>query len=132
MKDSIKKILAVVATLVLLLIIAAGLASLEPQVPERNDAQATEDAGAHSSSIQATFACAGGKSVDATFDNTNDQVSLGLSDGRSFTLPHARSADGARYANADESFVFWNRGNTAFIQENGTTTYDGCMFDGKQ
>ena len=56
-----------------------------------------------------------------------DRVSLTLSNGRRITLPHALSADGARYANADESFVFWNKGNTAFVTENGTTTYDGCV-----
>ena len=27
------------------------------------------------------------------------------------------SGSGARYANKDESFVFWNKGNTAFITE---------------
>ena len=56
-----------------------------------------------------------------------DRVSLTLSNGRRITLPHALSADGARYANADESFVFWNKGNTAFVTEQGTTTYDGCV-----
>jgi membrane-bound inhibitor of C-type lysozyme len=55
-----------------------------------------------------------------------DRVNLILSDGRQLTVPHAISADGARYANANESFVFWNKGNTAFIQEQGTTTYAGC------
>jgi membrane-bound inhibitor of C-type lysozyme len=29
------------------------------------------------------------------------------------------SGSGARYANADESFVFWNKGDTAFITEGG-------------
>ena len=56
----------------------------------------------------------------------NDRVSLTLSNGRRITLP-TLSADGARYANTDESFVFWNKGNTAFVTENGTTTYDGCV-----
>lgn len=56
-----------------------------------------------------------------------DRVNLILSDGREQVVPRARSADGARYANADESFVFWNKGNGAFITEQGTTTYDGCV-----
>jgi membrane-bound inhibitor of C-type lysozyme len=45
------------------------------------------------------------------------------------TLPQVISADGARYAKTDndESFVFWTRGNGAFITENGTTTYDNCV-----
>ena len=50
-----------------------------------------------------------------------------LSDGRVLRLPQALSASGARYANAAESIVFWNKGNTAFIEEKGNTTYDGCV-----
>ena len=71
------------------------------------------------------FTCPGGKSIDALF--ADDSVALKLSDGRALTLPHAVSADGARYTNTDESFVFWNKGNGAFILENGTTTYRDCV-----
>ncbi|MCP6756103.1 MliC family protein, partial [Klebsiella pneumoniae] len=67
------------------------------------------------------------KSIAATFRNgVQSSVAQVLSDGRSFTLPQARSGSGARYANRDESVVFWNKGNTAFLQEKGTTTYEGC------
>jgi putative hemolysin len=77
--------------------------------------------------IRAHFTCSGGKRVDAVFTNgAQSSVALTLSDGRSMTLPQAMSGSGARYASADESFVFWNKGNTAFIEENGKTTYDGC------
>jgi membrane-bound inhibitor of C-type lysozyme len=38
------------------------------------------------------------------------------------------SGSGARYANSDETFVFWNKGDTAFITEgNGKETYSGCV-----
>ncbi len=76
------------------------------------------------SAAGAFFSCSNGKSLKADFKNSS--VALTLSDGRAMILPHALSADGARYANADESFVFWNVGNTAFIEEAGTRTYDGC------
>ena len=38
------------------------------------------------------------------------------------------SASGARYANKDETFVFWNKGDTAFVTEgkDGKETYSGC------
>ena len=76
--------------------------------------------------IKARFACNGGKSIDATFTNgPTSSVRLVLSDGRALSLP-AMSASGARYANADESVVFWNKGDTAFIEEKGKTTYEGC------
>jgi membrane-bound inhibitor of C-type lysozyme len=43
------------------------------------------------------------------------------------SVPRAMSASGARYANADESFVFWNKGDTAFITEGEETTFKDCV-----
>lgn len=73
------------------------------------------------------FACNEGKSLGATF--YEGSVALTLSDGRSMTLPQTRSASGIRYANEGEDFVFWGKGNTAFIQEGaaGDETYSGCI-----
>ena len=45
----------------------------------------------------------------------------------SSTVLHALSASGARYANPDESLVFWNKGNTAFLEARGQTTIAGCV-----
>lgn len=77
-----------------------------------------------------TFICDDNKSIIANFDideiNQVDQVRLVLSDGRSFVLPRAISASGARYAFDDESMVFWNKGTTAFITENGVETFSNC------
>jgi membrane-bound inhibitor of C-type lysozyme len=80
-----------------------------------------------------TFVCPSGKFIAAQFINktadasVKGSVDLELSDGRIFSLPQVISADGGRYANVDQSFVFWNKGNGAFIEENGTTTYSGCV-----
>lgn len=41
------------------------------------------------------------------------------------TLPRAMSADGARYANADESTIFWNKGDEATM-ENAGSVHPGC------
>ena len=71
--------------------------------------------------------CASGKSIDANFINgPASHVKLMLSDGRTLDLPQTLSGSGARYANAAETIVFWNKGNTAFIEESGKTTYEGC------
>jgi membrane-bound inhibitor of C-type lysozyme len=97
---------------------AAGLAVLVAGSAFAEEAVAT-----------ATFKCAGSKAIDATF--YADKVDLTLTDGRSLELPQVISGSGARYANADESFVFWNKGDTAFITEgpddNGTMTYKDCV-----
>lgn len=55
-------------------------------------------------------------------------VALKLSDGRSLMLAQTISADGVRYANADESFVFWSKGNGALVLENNQEkSYIGCI-----
>ncbi len=61
------------------------------------------------------YACADDKTIEATY--YSDKVELALSDGRTMTLPQTMSGSGIRYANADESFVFWSKGNTAFATE---------------
>lgn len=88
---------------------------------------------ANAGNINATFSCDTGKTIEAMFMNattsttTGNSVMLSLSDGRQMTLPQAISADGARYASADGTVVFWNVGNTATLTENGTTTYGNCV-----
>ncbi len=89
----------------------------------------------------ASYACDGGKSITAAYYRGEEKpapapgqppvptgkVALTLSDGRSFTLPQTISGSGIRYANADESFVFWSKGNGAFVTENNQQTYSGCV-----
>jgi membrane-bound inhibitor of C-type lysozyme len=124
-----------VLVVVVLLILAAAVArwlplgggGAGPEPPKRRIAAAA-------------FACDGGKTVDATFYAGTSKpaagarppapgggVHLELSDGRELDLLQTVSADGARYADARESLVFWNRGNGAFVLENGRQTYTGCI-----
>lgn len=73
----------------------------------------------------AVFACPESKAIYAEF--RKNEVRLVLNDGRRITLPQTISGSGARYANSDESFIFWNKGNGAFIEENEFTTYQDCV-----
>jgi len=70
------------------------------------------------------FTCTGKKTIEAVF--FNGKATLNLSDGRNMTLSQALAASGARYANADESVVFWNKGTTATLTENNQVTYQDC------
>ncbi len=82
---------------------------------------------------QATYICDGGKTIQAAFYKGEGQtvepgqppipsgsVKLILSDGRNLNLAQTISADGGRYANSDESFIFWDKGDKALVLENGT------------
>jgi len=71
------------------------------------------------------FNCEDDKNIQAVFFKR--RVELVLSDQRKISLPQAISASGARYANKNESFVFWNKGDTAFINEGSITTYNNCV-----
>ena len=72
-----------------------------------------------------TFVCDNNKTINALF--FSEKVELTLSDGRNMLLLQAISASGARYANTDESFVFWSKGDTAFIEEGDNITYENCL-----
>ena len=79
-------------------------------------------------STTTVFTCDDKKTITATFYPQDDTyVDLILSDNRSISVSHALSASGARYAKAVESFVFWTKGATAFITENGATTFANCQ-----
>lgn len=88
------------------------------------------------------YACRNAKSIQATYYQGASQpapsakqppipggsVALVLSDGRNLTLKQTLSADGVRYANPDESFVFWNKGRSALVLENNAEkSYLGCI-----
>ena len=44
-------------------------------------------------------------------------------------LPQVISASGTRYANEDESVVFWNKGNEITITQNNTDIFSGTLYD---
>lgn len=73
------------------------------------------------------YACSEGKTIQATY--FNNTVELQLSDGRNLLLMQGISGSGVRYTNNDESITFWNKGNTAFIEEGQeeTITYNNCV-----
>jgi membrane-bound inhibitor of C-type lysozyme len=73
------------------------------------------------------YACKDGKTIKAVFHASS--VDLVLGDGRTMTLPQAQSADGGRYATADESVVFWSKGNGAFVTEGdpNVQTFADCI-----
>jgi membrane-bound inhibitor of C-type lysozyme len=57
------------------------------------------------------------------------RVELTLADGKRLALPQTLSGSGIRYANEGDTFVFWSKGDTAFIEEgpNRTVTYSDCV-----
>ena len=95
---------------------------------------------------QVNYSCDSNKTINAAFYKGEEKivqsgempipsgsVKITLSDGRSFDLFQTISADGARYANSDESFIFWSKGDGALILENNEEKdYVGCMILAKE
>jgi membrane-bound inhibitor of C-type lysozyme len=87
------------------------------------------------------YSCAEGKSLSAAyFDGPTrtapdgrpipgGRVVLTLADGKKLDLPQTLSGSGIRYANQGETFVFWSKGDTAFVEEGPgqTVTYKDCV-----
>lgn len=89
----------------------------------------------------AVYSCDGGKTITASFykgapapapeegqpPKSNDSIVLTFADSSSLRLMQAISASGARYANDDESFVFWDKGGKAMVLQNGAEKdYKNC------
>lgn len=56
-------------------------------------------------------------------------VDVSIGGAATTTLAQTISADGTRYANADESLVFWSKGNSALVMRNNTMDldYSNCL-----
>lgn len=88
----------------------------------------------------ATYYCNNNQNIIATFYEgeviavnpgeppvPTGSVKLTLSDGRKLDLNQTISGSGVRYANSDESFVFWNKGDSAMVLENNIEKdYTNC------
>lgn len=137
-KSNLKNILILVGAIILIFALSAAglflfnsLRSGSTTEQANSDEQATQvsQEPTRTPSIEATYTCADNKTIQVAFYNEGDfpSATVNLSDGTSATLYQVESASGARYANADESMVFWNTGNTAFVEENGVETYSDCV-----
>lgn len=88
------------------------------------------------------YMCNEGKNIDVAFYDhalatatpsgempvPTGNAKMVLSDGRTFDLMQTISGSGVRYANQDESFVFWNKGNGALVlEDNAEKNYRGCV-----
>jgi membrane-bound inhibitor of C-type lysozyme len=73
-----------------------------------------------------SYLCKDEKTIEAAY--YQDRVELTLDDGREITLPQTPSGSGIRYADANETIIFWSKGDEAFVTEGAEEemTYAGC------
>lgn len=80
------------------------------------------------------YSCYDKKSITADYKEgtstfpVNGSVHLILSDGREIILQQTKGDKGSRYANADQSFVYWGKGDKALVLEKNTNvSYANCV-----
>ena len=141
MISNTKKLIWILITILVVIIITVLISSRPVSAPSvsstsissttdmvSSSASEDEDIDSGLSLIHATFICPAGETINVVFHNGEPSfVDLALPDGRILRVPQALSADGARYATENEMFVFWNKGNEAFIEENGVITLNNCV-----
>ncbi len=127
----------------LIVLVFGGLYYLYQSTPAKEPLVETPVVVATSTLLSsATYICKDSKTISATYYEDRattttvagqppvpkGSVQLALNDGRTFALKQTISASGVRYANANESFVFWNKGNGALVlEEEKEKSYIGCV-----
>lgn len=97
---------------------------LKSSVSELKNSVMTQEA----KMVNVSYKCDGDKEISAVYVNgATNSVQLNLPNNKTYNLMQTLSADGGRYANWDNSFVFWSKGDTAFVEQDGNTTYENCV-----
>ena len=125
-----------------LIVMFVGVGCAGPKSPEPSPAGVVQQPSQPPTpATQAQYVCNGHKNITAAFfhgqpapvtpgepPTPTGSVKLTFDDGKTTELPQTLSADGARYATADESLVFWSKGNGALVLEDGAEkNYLGCV-----
>lgn len=90
----------------------------------------TDEEPAASVEREETLTCADGTDIHTQYLE-NEHVIVELA-GTPYELAPVRAASGARYANSDESFVFWNKGTESMILVDGDVVHEQCRTDDAQ
>ncbi|WP_428682995.1 MliC family protein [Reyranella sp.] len=119
----------------------AALVLLVPAVAACNDGPPLKAPSADAPMSTVRYQCQQNKTLVADFYDGKSSVGpdgrpipggravVQLSDGRKFSLPQTLSGSGIRYADSSGTFVFWSKGDTAFVEEGASqaVTYAGCV-----
>jgi len=79
-----------------------------------------------------SYTCDKSRSIMATYyipaDKSYGKVKVAIGTSAPITLNQTISASGIRYANSDESLVFWSKGNTALVMRDNQMdlNYTNC------
>ncbi len=139
-----KKNYKIIICVVIIILIGVGILIYlnQPQLSSVNKTTVNSDVGEGLVLINhINYLCKDDKTVEAYFYQgpavsslpgeppvATGKAKIILSDGRNLILNQSIAADGVRYTNEDESFIFWTKGPTALVLENNEQkNYQDCM-----
>jgi membrane-bound inhibitor of C-type lysozyme len=128
----------------IVLICCIGMLFLISLIYKPSTKEAAEDAKPDARLIASVrYMCDGGKTITATYYKgeasevpapgnppiPTGSVEVAMDSNESELLQQTISGSGIRYANEDESFVFWSKGDSALIMRNNSMdlNYTNCM-----
>lgn len=76
--------------------------------------------------ISHTFTCESGDTAEVAYPVGSDQATLVLEGDMAYALTATMAASGARYANDDESIIFWEHQGEARVEVDGALPYGNC------
>jgi len=133
-----KRSLAAIIAIIIIILIGAWLYMR----PSSQAATAPTGTSTRSLITAVTYACDAGKTITAAYYDgpaaaqpapgqppvPTGSADVSIGGAPTTTLAQTISADGIRYANADESLVFWSKGNTALVMRNNSMdlSYTNC------
>jgi membrane-bound inhibitor of C-type lysozyme len=71
------------------------------------------------------FSCPDGVEIKIIYGQDAESALLSIK-GKEYKLNQAISASGARYANEDETVIFWEHQGEAMVEMDGEIIYQGC------
>ncbi len=71
------------------------------------------------------FNCSSGREIKISYDHGGDSADLFL-EGKTYKLHRVISASGARYANKEETVIFWEHQGEAMVELDGKIIEKGC------
>ncbi len=137
-----------IALLVVLILGAGAYFYFAPDSAEPDSAASEQNANAAAAGSRTflttvTYSCDEGRTITASYYKGEEapqpaegempmptgSVDVAIGEEATTTLSQTISADGARYANADESLVFWSKGDSALVMRNNSMDldYTNCM-----
>lgn len=119
MKKKTEAVLIVLFIMTLFVMITAGSQTNMEQKPEEADSQITD---------YFIFFCPSGDEIQIRYNNQNNEAIIFFREQR-YVLRRVISGSGARYANHDESIVFWEHHGQATLEVDGKIVAQDCSLD---